>query len=447
MGAAFGVAVVGAALVTGIAHPAAAAKADGCAGGGFSLVNLATGSAVVSGTAAGSVPVESLGDRFRVQGRYLQFDVRAVDFALFDYAFTGAPNPLDMTGGRFTPVFASKVPDHRGLTLTSGVTVELGAGDLVIQRTGPGLSMKIQAKDCAAGGVFQMEPERADGQRTRFVHTLAQAADPALTPFYFDNPNFRAHLGEFLGDGCTSVVNGPPGQFCVKVTTRTNIGNDFSPAFVARDSAQVAERVNQPDCTTASPVSPAVKHCGGVSVWDVASGGRMGFVTGEDAVEVANPPTNCVQDCQAQNRVRGRLAVLGFPFPVPAGSKLTPRVGEAALSALTPAPAPAAVPTVAAPPRVRSAVPGKRGAPVTATVTWRTPAADGGSRVTGYQVRALRIGPHGKVVSVRTSSRLGARVRARTMPLERGVYRFQVRAINAVGNSPWSSRSKAVRAR
>jgi hypothetical protein len=84
---------------------------------------------------------------------------------------------------------------------------------------------------------------------------------------------------------------------------------------------------------------------------------------------------------------------------------------------------------------------------VTATVTWRTPSADGGSRVTGYQVRALRIGPHGKVVSVRTSSRLGARVRARTMPLERGVYRFQVRAINAVGNSPWSSRSKAVRAR
>ena len=59
--------------------------------------------------------------------------------------------------------------------------------------------------------------------------------------------------------------------------------------------------------------------------WDVASGGRMGFVTGEDAVEVANPPTDCVEDCQAQNQVRGRLAVLGFPFPVPAGSRLVPR--------------------------------------------------------------------------------------------------------------------------
>ena len=51
----------------------------------------------------------------------------------------------------------------------------------------------------------------------------------------------------------------------------------------------------------------------------------MGQVMGEDAVEVAPPPTNCVQDCQAQNRVRGRFVVLGFPFPVPADSRLTPR--------------------------------------------------------------------------------------------------------------------------
>lgn len=51
----------------------------------------------------------------------------------------------------------------------------------------------------------------------------------------------------------------------------------------------------------------------------------MGFVTGGDATEVANPPTDCVSNCQAQNQVRGRLANLGFPFPVPAGSRLVPR--------------------------------------------------------------------------------------------------------------------------
>ena len=46
----------------------------------------------------------------------------------------------------------------------------------------------------------------------------------------------------------------------------------------------------------------------------------MGFVTGEDSVEVANLPTDCVSDCQAQNQVRGRLTVLGFPSPSPAAA-------------------------------------------------------------------------------------------------------------------------------
>jgi hypothetical protein len=110
----------------------------------------------------------------------------------------------------------------------------------------------------------------------------------------------------------------------VQVTARVNIGNDRSAKFIARDSAQVATRVSQPGCNTAVPLSPSAAHCGRVSIWDVASGGRLGFVTGEDATEVANPPTTCVSKCQAQNRVRGRLAVLGFPFPVPAGSRLVP---------------------------------------------------------------------------------------------------------------------------
>ena len=310
-----------------VVAPARAASSDACAGGGYDLVNKATGQVVASGRTGEvdtTVAAAQLGSVFTVRGRYNQFDVRASDFALFDYVFTGAANEEDITGGRRTPVFASKVPSHRGLTLTSGISVELDEEDLVIGRTGTGLSMKIQSKDCAQGGIFQMEPERGDGTRTRIVHTLATGAG-ALTPFYFDNPRFRARVGQFLGSACTSVVTGPPSRFCVQVSTRVNIGNDASPDFVARDSAQVADRVPQPHCNTATPVTPSVQHCGGVSIWDVASGGRMGFVTGEDAVEVANPPTDCVSDCQAQNQVRGRLAVLGHPFPVPAGSRLVPR--------------------------------------------------------------------------------------------------------------------------
>ena len=318
------------------AGPVQAAKSSGCEGGGYKLVNLSTNVVVTSGDVNTTVSAASFAGnpRFAVRGLYTEFDVGLADFAVFDYAFTGAPNPLDMTGGVRTPVWASKLPDHRGLTLTSGISVESSADDLVITRTGPGLSMKIQTKDCAAGGIFQMEVQRGDGTRTRIVHTLVEN-NGSLTPFYFDNPNFRARVGQFLGSECTSITTGPPSQFCVRVTTRVNIANDFSDKFVLRDSSQVATRIAQADCNTSTPVDPSVKHCGSQTVWDVASGGRLGFVTGQDATEVANPPTVCTQNCQAQNRVNGRLANLGFPFPVPAGSRLTPARSSIPLPTLT----------------------------------------------------------------------------------------------------------------
>ena len=416
-----------------LADPATGANSDGCEGGGYQLVNLSTGAVVASGPVSGPVSGAALGDRFGVRGVYNQFDVRASDFAVLDYAFTGAPNELDMTGGRLTPVWASKVPDLRGGTLTGDVSVEIGETELVIMRSGSSVSIKIQAKDCAQGGVFQMEPERKDGQVTRIVHTLAQAADPALTPFFFDNPHFRAVVGQFLGDACTSIVTGPPSRFCVEGRTRVNIANDLSPDFVARDSAQVAERVTQPECNTADPQSESVEHCGRVSIWDVASGGRMGFVTGEDAVELANSPTDCVQDCQAQNQVRGQLAVLGFPFPVPAGSRLTPQTSTVLVTPPPPVPL------------LRPAVAGRPGGAVTATARWRLPARTAVPRAVRYQVRAVRSDAHGKKTT--TSARLSSSARSRTMVLPRGAYRFQVRAINRGTASAWSAPSHEVRAR
>src|SRR3979411_1106374 len=56
----------------------------------------------------GTVPAPS--GTFHVQGTYTQFDVRPSDFAVFNYAFTGAPSPEDITGGRLTPVYESKIP-------------------------------------------------------------------------------------------------------------------------------------------------------------------------------------------------------------------------------------------------------------------------------------------------------------------------------------------------
>ena len=101
-----------------------------------------------------------------MKGKYLEFEVVSSTFGVVNHLFTGAPNALDITGGMRTVVFARKTPDHRGLTLTGPLSVELKGADIVIGRTGPGLSMKIQAKDCANGGLFQMEPQRGDGTAT-----------------------------------------------------------------------------------------------------------------------------------------------------------------------------------------------------------------------------------------------------------------------------------------
>jgi hypothetical protein len=248
-----------------------------------------------------------------VKGKYVEFTVDAATFGISNYVLTGAPNSLDITGGVRTTVYASKTPAHRGLSLNSDVQLELRDEDILLKRTGPGLSMKITAKDCAQGGIFQMEVERVDETRTLFTHVLAPAV------FYFDNPNFRAREGDVVPYKDTTIV----------VRPRINFANDSSPKFVGRDSPQVADRIQEPKCANniamRTGATDVVQHCGGVSRWGVASGGRMGQVMGEDAVEVAPAASACINDCQAQNRVHGGAVVLGFPFPVPGASRLDPR--------------------------------------------------------------------------------------------------------------------------
>lgn len=306
-------ALVAATLAIGVfATEAKAASSAACEGGGFRIVGLVAGRELGPGEHV--ISSAQLNPTFRVVGRYIEFTVVASSFGIRDYTFTGAANPEDITGGRRLVVWSEKTPDHRGRTLTSSVEVQIGEDEIVIERSGGGgfLDAKIQAKDCAQGGIFQMEVERDDNLPTRMTHILA----PGM--FYYDNPNFRAREGDQVPFRDQTLTVGP----------RINIGTDLSNLFVARDSPQVAERVESPNCANEIPTRDGgvdiVLHCGRISRWDVASGGRMGFVTGEDAVEVAPPASNCVRRCQAQNRVRGAAVVLGFPFPVPAEYRLRP---------------------------------------------------------------------------------------------------------------------------
>jgi len=303
-----------------MAHPAFAASSAGCAGGGFSLLGL-------SGDQRAIVAASNVEGAFLVKGKYVEFTVDSDTFGVRDWTLTGAPNALDITGGRRTVVFASKTPDHRGLTLSSDISVRSAGESLVISRAGNGLSMKIQVKDCANGGVFQMEPVRADATATVFTHVLGNDV------FYFDNPNVRDRLGEripcsgILPDGRSVVCSGANPDGTVTVTARVNFANDFSGKFVGRDSPQVATQIVT-DCANAIPnrFHPgSMSHCGGVSRWSVASGGRMGQVMGEDSTEIAPKATACTADCTARNQVQGRALVVGFPFPVPEEFRLNPR--------------------------------------------------------------------------------------------------------------------------
>jgi hypothetical protein len=290
------------------APTAFAADSSGCEGGGFTVLGK-------RGAQTASVAPGAVTSVFRVQGRYVQFDVDAATFGVLNYALTGAANKEDITGGRATPVFDSKMPDHRGLVLNGAVGVELSSSaDIALTRSGPGLTMKIQAKDCATGGVFQMEVERSDETKTVFTHQLAQSA------FYYDNRNFRNREGDVV----------PFKETTLTVSPRINFGNDYSPKFVGRDSPQFADRIPAPQCVnniaTRSGGVARVQHCGGVSQWAVASGGRMGQVMGED--EVAPPATACTHKCQAQNRTRGGATVLGAPFPVAEADRLKARFAQ-----------------------------------------------------------------------------------------------------------------------
>jgi len=255
--------LVGAVSAAGLftaAGPATAASSTGCEGGAFA-VTLPSGRTVQGDQ---ELRLDSKGltsaSLLKVRGRYVEFDYAPTTGAITNYVYTGAANPLSMTSAR-TPVWASKTLD-RGPG-TKGRTEVLFAGEHVRLTTSGGLKVKVQAKDCATGGVFQQEAETENGAPVVATHRLAAGA------FYYVNP----------------------------YTTKLNIGNGAG--YVAKDSAQVAKRLSQTDTT---------------SVWEITSGGRMGFVTGEDAVELSAGSTSCVQDCQAQNRVRGSLPVTDPAF-------------------------------------------------------------------------------------------------------------------------------------
>lgn len=204
----------------------------------------------------------------KVVGAHTTFTIDPATLGVYNYTLTGAAAPDRMVTSP-TVVFASKVPVLTAAQLKAPVLKQLEVSDATLVATFATSAgkLKVQAKDAPQGGIFQMEPEFAGN--VELVHTLG----PTL--FYFVN-SFTGKIN--FGNGLDAVTTGAGAH----------------QMLLGKDSPQVATKLFQSGTTTR---------------WSVTSGGRLGGVLGEDAIELSAGATNCTSQCQAQNQIHGSLPV------------------------------------------------------------------------------------------------------------------------------------------
>jgi len=170
------------------------------------------------------------GATLEVRGTYVEFDVALDNFAVSNNVLTGAPSPHQITPGR-TPLFTRKVSNVGNIGGQIELELDDSGQNLVMRRKGTAeKSIKIQAKDCNQGGIFQLEPEPAAAESNSLASGFKYCFQASPTDKRF-------------------FTNG---------------------VVLGYDSPQAAKTIRG-SATTA--------------LWQVRSGGRIGAVLGEDALE------------------------------------------------------------------------------------------------------------------------------------------------------------------
>lgn len=202
----------------------------------------------------------------QVRGSFVSYTIQLDTFTVTNYTLNS-----NITGNQPKVIFVRKQPLH-GKTLVSNMTIDLNGEQATLQRSGGGVSMKIQSKDCSEGGLFQMEPEPS----VVVEHQLA-----------------------------------PDLAYCVDSTGRVLIVSATSP-FVGRESPELA--------TLTFPTTTSAIVGTQVSRWLIQSGGRMGLVTGEDAVQPLNAPCSASTNATPTPTPNTTPTPTGTPTPTPSAT-------------------------------------------------------------------------------------------------------------------------------
>jgi hypothetical protein len=241
-----------------------------------------------SGTQNVSVAVAP-GATAQVRGQFVSYTIDLDTLTVTNFTLTS-----NITANKPEVIFARQQPLH-GKTLTSNLSLTLNNEQAVFQRSGGGVSVKIESKDCSEGGIFEMEPE--------------------------PGTQIEQQLGADF-------------SYCVDAAGRVMIVGATNP-FVGRVSPQLASLVFP---TTLNAIVGTK-----LSRWQVQSGGSLELETGEDATESQSAPCSAsVNPTPTPNATPTPTATPtpnGTPTPTPTpavAAEIETRLVGAAINGVTP---------------------------------------------------------------------------------------------------------------